>query len=73
VQPVKQFSPRRLRELRKQHGFSQQLLSTAIGASINALAGWEQARCQPQVHHLGRLARELDCSIDELFEESDDA
>jgi transcriptional regulator with XRE-family HTH domain len=73
VQTVKKFSPRKLRQLRDAKGYSRQLLATAIGASINTLAAWEGGKWLPQVHQLGPLSRELGCSIDDLFEEDDDA
>jgi transcriptional regulator with XRE-family HTH domain len=73
VQPIKQFSPRILRERREAKGHSRQLLATAIGVSIGAVVSWERGEFQPRANQLALLAREFDCSIDELFEEGDDA
>lgn len=73
MQPVKQFSPRRLRELREAKGASRQLFATSIGVAIGSVTAWEMSKWAPQANQLALLAREFGCLIDDLFEEADDA
>lgn len=57
----------RLKELRKQSGFSQKSLSQQLGVSQQAVGKWETGRSSPDPATLARLAELLDTSTDDLL------
>ncbi len=58
---------RRLRELRRRAGFSQEELASRVGVSAQAVSKWEPALNLPETEVLVPLARLLGVSTDELL------
>jgi transcriptional regulator with XRE-family HTH domain len=56
----------KLRQLRKEKGYTQKELSHIIGLSDNAVTNYEQGYRQPEQSILIKLASVLECSLDEL-------
>src|SRR5262245_24767287 len=59
----------RLRELREKAGLSQSGLAEAAGVPIDSVQNWEQGRIRPRIEALGKLARALGVTVDELLQE----
>ena len=57
----------RLKELRLQHGFSQEELAEKIGIKRNSYSDWENGKCKPNYEKLEKLADFFDVSLDWLF------
>lgn len=57
----------RLKELRRQRGFTQVGLSQALGISQQAVGKWETGRCTPDPNTLTQLASILDTTVDFLL------
>jgi transcriptional regulator with XRE-family HTH domain len=60
----------RLRELREKNGLSQSELAERVGIPIDSIQNWEQGRTRPRIEALGKLARALGVTLDELLQES---
>jgi transcriptional regulator with XRE-family HTH domain len=58
----------RLRELRKQHGFSQAVLGERVGVHYTHIGRYERGRSRPAADTLKRLADVLGVSGDYLLE-----
>lgn len=58
----------RIRELRWNAGLKQKELANRVGYTPALVNQWESGRCLPTTAALPALARELGCTIDELFE-----
>lgn len=56
----------RLKELRKQRGFTQQALSVAVGMSTRNLQDIEYGKVDPSLSSFIRLATVLQVSLDDL-------
>lgn len=61
---------RRLRELRRLRGLTQEQLGELIGVSYQHIGMLERGRRSPSVEMLISLCCALDCSCDSLFEDS---
>jgi molybdate-binding protein/DNA-binding XRE family transcriptional regulator len=59
--------PNRVRELRELRGLSQQALAAAASLSRQSVGAIEAGRATPAVDVALRLARALDCRVEELF------
>lgn len=57
----------RLRELRKEHGLTQQELAEKAGLSRSSINTWESSRSLPLPDGLCALANALECSVDYLL------
>lgn len=57
---------KRLIELRKQQGLTQQGLADAIGLHVNQIKRYEAGTAQPTLETLVRLAKELHTTLDDL-------
>ncbi|MDI1473749.1 helix-turn-helix domain-containing protein [Streptococcus taonis] len=57
----------RLKELRLQHGFSQEELAEQIGIKRNTYSDWENGKCKPNYEKLEKIADFLGVSLDWLF------
>jgi transcriptional regulator with XRE-family HTH domain len=57
----------RLAELRRQNGFSQEVLAEKLGLSRQAISKWERAESSPDTDNLIALARLYKISLDELL------
>lgn len=60
----------RIRELRRLRGMSQSCLAKRLGLrSASTVTMWERGNRKPPSDLLPQIARELNCTVDELFEE----
>lgn len=59
-----------LKELRKSKKITQKELSEAIGVSQSAISHIENGKRLPSMKTAQALSDELDCTIDDLFNES---
>lgn len=57
----------RIRELRKQAGFTQEVLAPKLGIAQNSLSCWENEVSEPDNATLCKLADIFDCSIDYIL------
>ena len=57
----------RLKELRLQHGFSQEELAEKIGIKRNSYSDWENGKCKPNYEKLEKIADFFGVSLDWLF------
>ena len=57
----------RLKELRLQHGFSQEELAEKIGIKQNSYSDWEHGKCKPNYEKLEKIADFFSVSLDWLF------
>ncbi len=62
----------RIRELRKEKGYSQQTIAEYIGVSQKAIDYWEREINEPKASFIVRLADFFDCSADYLLGREDD-
>ncbi|WP_238881887.1 DUF5680 domain-containing protein [Clostridium sp. YIM B02551] len=62
----------KLQELRKEKGFSQELLSEYIGVSRQAVAKWELGQSYPDIENLISISDIFKVSIDKLVKSSED-
>lgn len=62
----KKFSGR-LKDLRLQHGFSQEELAEQIGIKRNTYSDWENGKCKPNYEKLEKIADFFGVSLDWLF------
>jgi transcriptional regulator with XRE-family HTH domain len=65
---VRRFAVR-IRELRNQHGWSQERLAEEAGIHRTYLGGIETARRNPSLRNIIRIALALGVSVWELFQE----
>ena len=57
----------RLKELRLQHGFSQEELAEKIGIKQNSYSDWKHGKCKPNYEKLEKIADFFGVSLDWLF------
>ena len=57
----------RLKELRLQHGFSQEELAEKIGIKQNSYSDWENGKCKPNYKKIEKIADFWGVSLDWLF------
>ena len=57
----------RLKELRLQHGFSQEELAEKIGIKRNSYSDWENGKSKPNYEKLEKIADFFGVSLDWLF------
>ena len=57
----------RLKEVRKERGYSQKSLSQQLGVSQQAVGKWDTGRSSPDPETLAKLAELLDTSVDYLL------
>jgi transcriptional regulator with XRE-family HTH domain len=56
-----------LRDLRRDRGYSQELLAGLVEVDRNHISEWENGRHQPSAHHLDALAAALDCHLTDFY------
>lgn len=56
-----------IRIQREKRGFTQKDLANEVGADRSTVAKWETPNGYPRCKDLPRLAKILNCTIDELF------
>ena len=62
---------KRLKEIRKECGFTQRDVYTKLNVSPNCYASWEQGRTQPDVERIRELCKIFNVSADYLLETGD--
>ena len=62
-----------IRARRKAAGLSQEELAAAVGCTSQAVGAWERGQTLPTADRLPQLAKALDCSIDDLYKNYNDA
>ena len=60
---------KRISEIRKQSGISQEKLAELVGVSRQAVTKWESGKANPDTENLLRLAEIFGVSVDELCRE----
>ncbi len=60
----------RLKEARKEKGYSQIYVSDKLHVSRQAISNWENGRSYPDVGNLKALSVLYEISLDELFKET---
>lgn len=63
----------RLKELREQKGLSQMDLARAVDVTQQAVAKWEVGEAFPRADKLPQLTGILGCTIDDLFQDEQNA
>ncbi|MDL2224944.1 helix-turn-helix domain-containing protein [Eubacteriales bacterium OttesenSCG-928-M02] len=58
----------RIKELRESKKMTQVALANKLGVTRTAVAMWESGDSMPKAKMLPQLAKELDCTIEEIFE-----
>lgn len=61
----------RLKEIRKECGFTQKDIYTRLEVSPNCYASWEQGRTQPDIENIKKLCKIFEVSSDYLLGLSD--
>lgn len=59
---------KRIRQLRQERGWSQELLAAEAGLNINYLGGIERAERNPSLKNLARIADALGVTVPDLVE-----
>lgn len=60
-----------LKLLRVKAGMSQKALADALNVSQGAVTNWERGVSSPASDKLPKLAKALNCTIDDLYEKED--
>lgn len=63
----------RIKELRRKANLTETQLSARIGVHLSTLSYWESGKRNPSGKYLSKIAQELNCSIDDLYGESEEA
>lgn len=58
----------KLKQLRREHGYTQAEFARLLGVSTSAVGMYEQGRRKPDGEALARIAAILGCSTDELLD-----
>lgn len=61
----------KIKELRKRKGISQRTLAHELNIGQTAVSMWENGTNFPKAEMLPKLAKILNCSIDELFDKAE--
>ena len=59
----------RIKELRKQNGFTQEKLALSLGVDRSTITCWETGRSEPRIAYLIMLADMFHCTVDDLLRE----
>ena len=57
-----------LKQIRKEHGYSQEELAELLDVSRQAIGKWENEQGYPEVEKLLLLSKKLKISLDDLME-----
>lgn len=57
----------RLKELRRKNNITQEELSKRVGVSRQSIVAIERGKYDPSLQLAFKLAREFDCSIEDIF------
>lgn len=62
----------RLQQLRKENGYSQEVLAEKLGISRQSVSKWERAESSPEIDNIMALSKIYGLTIDELLDVSGD-
>ncbi|MDE5985347.1 MAG: helix-turn-helix transcriptional regulator [Eubacterium sp.] len=62
----------RLQQLRKENGYSQEVLAEKLGISRQSISKWERAESSPEIDNLIALSKIYGLTVDELLDTSSD-
>lgn len=62
----------RLQQLRKENGYTQEVLAEKLGISRQSVSKWERAESSPEIDNLMALSKIYGITIDELLDTSND-
>ena len=62
-----------IKSLRLKKNISQEALADILGVNQTAVSQWEMGKSNPSSNKLPKLAEVLQCSIDDLFEDGEEA
>lgn len=62
----------RLQQLRKENGYSQEVLAEKLGISRQSISKWERAESSPEIDNLIALSKIYGLTVDELLDTSND-
>ncbi len=60
-----------LKTLRKAKGLTQEEMAALLGVNQTAVASWERGDTYPTADKLPKIAKMLDCKIDDLYDETE--
>ena len=61
-----------IKRLKTEQGVSTQQLADKMGVTVQAVGKWERGEGFPRAEQLPKLADLLGCSIDDLFDKTDE-
>lgn len=64
---VRAYTSNKIREFRKQNGWTQKDLGDRLGVKFNTVSGWENAVSEPLQNQLFTMAKLFGVSINDLF------
>jgi len=67
------MSAERIKQLRKQMGYTQVAFADTLGVSVSTIAMWETGKRYPSFKHLNEMSSLFDRSVDYILGKSDDA
>lgn len=59
-----------IKELRKKQGITQKQLANRLGVERSRVSQWEIGYCSPKASYLPKLAKALNCELNDFFEKT---
>ena len=59
----------KIRQMRKNAGYTQDQLAEKLGVSAQSISKWEQGISYPSILYLVPLTKILDCTLEELLKD----
>ena len=56
----------KIKEFRQKNNYTQRYVAYKLGVSQQSVDKWEQGKSVPNIVHLVKLAKLMQCSVDEL-------
>ena len=60
---------KQIERLRKEKGITQESFAAQLGVTQGAVSQWENGTSRPTIDKLTKMAKILECSVDELLKE----
>ena len=58
----------KIKEFRQKNNYTQRYVAYKLGVSQQSVDKWEQGKSIPNIVHLVKLAKLMQCSVDELVD-----